>query len=70
MIVTDLITQLALDADPKAMQQIYFTGNLENNAVIFFITVEPKEPVLDFSQGTVKLFNFICFVIKWINITL
>ena len=64
MIVTDLITQLALDADPKAMQQIYFTGNLENNAVIFFITVEPKEPVLDFSQGTVKLFNFICFVIK------
>ena len=64
MIVTDLITQLALDADPKAVQQIYFTGNLENNAVIFFITVEPKEPVLDFSQGTVKLFNFICFVIK------
>ena len=64
MIVTDLITQLALDADPKAMQQIYFTGNLKNNAVIFFITVEPKEPVLDFSQGTVKLFNFICFVIK------
>ena len=64
MIVTDLITQLALDADPKAMQQIYFTGNLENNAVIFFITAEPKEPVLDFSQGIVKLFNFICFVIK------
>ena len=64
MIATDLITQLALDADPKAMQQIYFTGNLENNAVIFFITVEPKEPVLDFSQGTEKLFNFICFVIK------
>ena len=64
MIATDLITQLALDADPKAMQQIYFTGNLENNAVIFFITVEPKEPVLDFSQGTLKLFNFICFVIK------
>ena len=64
MIATDLITQLALDADPKAMQQIYFTGNLEKNAVIFFITVEPKEPVLDFSQGTGRLFNFICFVIK------
>ena len=29
LIAIDLITQLALDADPKTMQQINFTGNLE-----------------------------------------
>ena len=36
MIAIDLSKQQALDADPKAIQQINFTGNLENNAVIFF----------------------------------
>ena len=38
------------------MQQFNFNGSLENNAVIFFITEEPKETVLDFSQGNVKVF--------------
>ena len=52
----DLSKQKALDANSKAIQQICFTGNLENNAVIFFIIEEAKEIVLDFSQGTVKVF--------------
>ena len=56
MIAIDLSKQQALDADPKAIQQINFTGNLQNNAVIFLIIEETKETVLDFSQGTVKLF--------------
>ena len=56
MIATDLSKQQALDADPKPIQQINFTGNLENNAVIFFIIEEAKKNVLDFSQGTVKVF--------------
>ena len=30
--------------------------NLESNAVRFFIIEEAKETVLDFSQGTVKVF--------------
>ena len=34
IIPTDLSKQQALDADPKAIQQVNFTGNLENNAVI------------------------------------
>ena len=55
MIAIDLSKQQALDADPKAIQQINFTGNLENNAVIFFIIEEAKEAVLDFSQRTVKV---------------
>ena len=56
MKATDLSKQKALDADSKAIQQICFTGNLENNAVIFFIIEEAKEIVLDFSQGAVKVF--------------
>ena len=32
MIVIDLSKQQALDADPKAIQQIYFTGNLNRAA--------------------------------------
>ena len=38
------------------MQQIKFTGNLEEQTKIFFVIEEAKETVLDFSQGTVKIF--------------
>ena len=53
-IAIDLSKEQAFDADP--IQQINFTGNLENNALIFFIIEEAKEEVLDFSQGTVEVF--------------
>ena len=58
MIATDLSKQQALDADPKSMQQINFTGNLSKpeRATMCFIIQEAKETVLDFSQGTVKVF--------------
>ena len=54
MIAVDLSKQQALDADPKAIQQINFTANLDRggNTRISFITKEVKETVLDFSQGT------------------
>ena len=57
MIVLDLGKQQALDADPKAIQQINFTANLDRagNTRIYFILEEAKETVLDFSQGTVKV---------------
>ena len=57
MIATDLSKPHALDADPKAIQQINSTGNLSgtNNRLIFFIIEEMKENILDFSQGTVKV---------------
>ena len=48
MIAIDLSKQEAFDAGLKAIQQINCTGNLGNNAVIFFITEEAREPVLDF----------------------
>ena len=56
MIAIDLGKQQTLDADPKTIQQINFTGNLEQQATIFFIIEEAKETVSDFSQGTVNVF--------------
>ena len=55
MIAIDLSKQRVLDADPKAIQQINFTANLDcaGNTRMFFILEEAKEIVLDFSQRTV-----------------
>ena len=57
MIAVDLSRQQALDADPRAIQQINFTANLDRagNTRVYFILEEAKETILDFSQGTVKL---------------
>ena len=35
MITADLSKQQAIDADPKAMQQISFTGNITQQSTIF-----------------------------------
>ena len=66
MIVVDLSKQQALDADPKAIQQINFTANLDRagNTRIYFILEEAKETVLDFSQGTVKVLQM-CYRIQF-----
>ena len=57
MIPVDLSKQQALDADPRAIQQINFTANLDRagNTRVYFILEEAKETILDFSQGTVKI---------------
>ena len=56
MTTKDLSKQQALYADPKALQKINFTGNLEwYNFEMFFIIEEAKETVLDFLQETVKV---------------
>ena len=57
MVAIDLSKQQALDADPRAIQQINFTANLDKagNTTMFFVIEEAKETVLDFSQGTVKV---------------
>ena len=53
----DLSKQQALDADPRAIQQINLTANLDRagNTRVYFILEEAKETILDFSQGTVKV---------------
>ena len=57
MIVIGLSKQQALDADPRAIQQINFTANLDKagNITMFFIIEQAKETVLDFSKRTVKV---------------
>ena len=57
LIAIDPSKQQILDADPKAMQQINFTGNLERakNRTTFFNMKEVKEIILDFSQETVRV---------------
>ena len=62
MVAIDLSKQKGLNSDPKAIQQINFTGNLENQTTIFFIFDEAKETVLDFSEGTVKELNYSNFI--------
>ena len=56
MIAVDLSKEQVLDADPKAIQQINFTGNLDMaNTKSYFILEEAKETVFEFLQGTVKV---------------
>ena len=57
IIAVDLSKQQALGADPRAIQQINFTANLDRagNTRVYFIVEEAKETILDFSQGTVKV---------------
>ena len=56
LVVYQTIPISALDADPKAIQQINFTANLDRggNTRFYFILEEAKETIFEFSQGTVK----------------
>ena len=57
MIAVDLSKQQALDANPRIIQHINFTANLDRtgNTKIYLILEEAKETRLDFSQGTVTV---------------
>ena len=57
MIALDLSKQRALDANPKTIQKINFTANLDRtgNTTMFFIIEEAKESILDFSQRKVEV---------------
>ena len=57
MIAVDLSKQQALDADPKGIQQINFTANLDRagRTKFYFILKEEKETVFEFSRGTVEV---------------
>ena len=57
MIAIDLNKQQALDADPKGIQQINFTGNLDpaENTTMFFIFEEEKKTIFIVEQRTVRV---------------
>ena len=52
LIAIHLSKQQKLDADPKVIQQINFTGNLEEDNSTFFIIDEAKGTISDLLQGT------------------
>ena len=58
MIAIGLSKQQVLDADPKTIQQINFTANLdrEGNTIMFFFIEEAKETVLNFLARNCKSF--------------
>ena len=55
MIAVDLSKQQTLDADPKGIQEINFTANLDRaeRTRFCFILEKAKETVFEFSQGNV-----------------
>ena len=57
LIAADLSKQKALDADPKAIQQIIFTGKMrtteeDTRIIICYILEKSKETKFEFSKGT------------------
>ena len=50
-----LSKQKALDANPRAIQQIIFTGKASENVMVYYILEQSKEIILQFSKGTTKV---------------
>ena len=64
LIVVDISKQKALDADPKAIKQIIFTGQVDDEALlVFYILEKSKEKMLQFSNRTTKVLT----TYKWLN---
>ena len=58
LIAIDLSKQKTLDADPKAIQQIIFSGEAPNNTIrIYYILEQSKETILDTAKRNNKFCN-------------
>ena len=55
LIAADLSKQKALNADPRTIQQIIFTGKANENIVVYYILKQLKETILQFSKGTTNV---------------
>ena len=56
LVAVDLSKQKDLDADPIAIQQIKFKYMLEVNSTIYYVLAKPKEVILEFYKGTIKVY--------------
>ena len=56
LVTVDLSKQKELDADPRAIQQIEFKYMLGTNSTIYWVLEKPKETLLEFYKGTVKVY--------------
>ena len=64
LIAIDLSKQQKLDADPKTIQQINFTGNLErvgNTQKCFLLLMKQKKQFWIFQKEQLKNYDFILF---------
>ena len=50
-----MFSSKALDTDPKAIQQIIFTGKTVNQIRVYYILEQSKETILEFSKGATKV---------------
>ena len=60
LLAADLSKQKALDADPRAIQQIIFTGKIKSTAantrvIIYYNLQQSKETMLHFSKRTTNV---------------
>ena len=67
IIAIDLSKQQELDADPRAIQQINFTANLESaeGATMFFIIEQAKETFRIFTRNCKSFVNAIPLSTKY-----
>ena len=65
MIAIDLSKQQELDANPKAIQQITFTGNRDGANRIFFIIADVKKTISDSLQETMKVLQIFLHDLAW-----
>ena len=56
LVAVDLSKQKELDADPRAIPQIEFKNMLGTNSTIYWVLEKYKETILQFYQGTVKVY--------------
>ena len=64
IIAADLRKQKVLDADSRAIQQIIFTDQVEEEASVFYVLEKSKETILQFSKGTKKS---VASTYKWLS---
>ena len=56
LIAINLSKQKTLDADPKAIEQVIFTGKALNNTIrIYYILEQSKETILEYAKRTTKV---------------
>ena len=61
--MADLSKQKALDVDPKAIQQIIFTGKTDNTIRVYYVLEQSKETLLELAKGASVATTY-----KWLNI--
>ena len=63
LIAVDLSKQKALDADPRAIQQIVFRGVVRGDACtkirLYTILEKSKETIIEFAKGTAKFLQLL-----------